>query len=96
MEEVYGTKLEYEQLGSLEELGKQLTAARAAHPNEPFMWLGLAYNYFTINGQTLMRGSDNERFRNFRPESLRTLCSKHSLQDLPHLYTATAKLTADP
>ena len=76
----------YERLGSLEELQKKMIADREARPQEPFSWLGLHYNYYTINGQTLMRGSDHELYRNFRPESLKTFCAKYRLEELPHLY----------
>lgn len=63
-----------------------MIADREELPQEPFTWLGLHYNYYTINGQTLMRGSDHERYPDFRAESLRTFCRRYRLEELNHLY----------
>lgn len=93
IQNVYGIEFQYERLGSVAELHQKLKNERAARPNEPFLWLGLAYNYFTINRQTLMSGSDNDRFPGFEAESLENFCLKHRLEDLPDLYAASAKLT---
>ncbi|KAF2168629.1 hypothetical protein M409DRAFT_21374 [Zasmidium cellare ATCC 36951] len=92
VEDVYDVKLRYEKLGSLEDLYKALQESKSARPNEPFAWLGLAYNYHIINGQTLMRGNDNSMFPDFRPETLKEFLKTHSLPDLPNLYAATAKM----
>lgn len=85
-ENQYGVSLTYERLGSLEDLGKAMVSARKEKPQEPFSWLGMHYNYFTIKGSTLLQGSDHTLYPNFQRESLATLCTKHGLEELPDLY----------
>lgn len=63
-----------------------MMSARKASPENPGAWLGLHYNYFTINGSTLLRGSDNERYPDMNIDGLEAFCSRHSLEQLPTLF----------
>ena len=85
-ENQYGVRFTYERLGSVEDLHKAMVLAREERPQEPFSWLGMHYNYFTINGSTLLNGSDNTLYPSFQPEGLAALCTKHRLEQLPNLY----------
>ncbi|OQV09740.1 EthD domain-containing protein [Cladophialophora immunda] len=54
LEKEYGVRFTLENLGSLDDLYQKMVSARQANPKEPWKWLGMHYNYFTINGSTLL------------------------------------------
>lgn len=87
LEKQYGVPFELENLGSLDDLYQKMISARQENPEEPWKWLGMHYNYFTINGSTLL-GDDthNHRYPHLKEESLASFCSKYSLEELPKLF----------
>ncbi|KIV95208.1 hypothetical protein PV10_02887 [Exophiala mesophila] len=86
LEHVYGSKFTLENLGTIQDLHEKMSSAREAFPDDVGQWLGLHYNYFTINGSTLLRGYDNDRYPDVRVQSLETFCRQHSLEQLPTLF----------
>ena len=86
LEHTYGSKFTLENLGTIQDLHEKMISARAAFPDDVGKWLGLHYNYFTINGSTLLRGYDNDRYPDVQIESLETFCRRHSLDQLPTLF----------
>jgi hypothetical protein len=87
LEKQYGEQFEMQNLGSLDDLHQKMISARQEVPDEPWKWLGMHYNYFTINGSTLL-GDDtnNQRYPDLKLESLTSFCSKYSLKELPKLF----------
>ncbi|KAJ9612969.1 hypothetical protein H2200_002910 [Cladophialophora chaetospira] len=86
LETQYGVRFTFENLGSLDELRKTMTLARKETPDEPWKWLGMHYNYFTIDGSTLLGVPDNEKYPNLKVDDLATFCKRYSLEELPTLF----------
>lgn len=85
-ESVYGVKFTIETLDSLEDLHKKMLLARETTPEDIGSWLGLHYNYYTINGSTLLQGSDGGRFPDINISDLEGFCHQHKLDELPKLF----------
>lgn len=72
-EQIYSTKVSFECHGTVEELGQKMVAARKAEPDNLSAWLGLYYNYYTLNGATIMNDKDLGRYPDLKVKSLEQL-----------------------
>ena len=86
LETHYDVRFDFENLGSLDELRKTMTSARRESPDEPWKWLGMHYNAFTIDGSTLLGATQNERYPNLKVDDLASFCKKYNLEELPTLF----------
>ncbi|KEF52259.1 uncharacterized protein A1O9_11499 [Exophiala aquamarina CBS 119918] len=86
LEICYGTKFSLENLGTLQELQEKMISARNASPGDPGAWLGLHYNYYTINGSTLLRSSENDKYPDLKIDDLKSFFHRHKLEQLPTLF----------
>ena len=85
-EECFGLKFALESLGSLDDLHQKMITARETTPDDVGSWLGLHYNYFTINGSTLLQGSDSDRYPDVRVHDLKSFSLQHGLEKIPTLF----------
>lgn len=60
--------------------------ARETTPEDVGSWLGLHYNYFTINGSTLLGDSDNARYPDITVKDLEGFLQQHALEEVPKLF----------
>lgn len=81
-QKVYGTKPTMKQLGTLDELREQMISLREAEPDNIPKWLGLHYNYFTLNGATLFNEKDLGRYPDFKSSSLEDVMRTMKKEDL--------------
>lgn len=65
-DKVYGTKASMKPFGTMDELKSQMIRLRESEPENIPAWLGLHYNYFTLNGSTLLSEKDLGRYPDFK------------------------------
>ncbi|KAF4968325.1 hypothetical protein FSARC_4271 [Fusarium sarcochroum] len=86
-DKVYGVKPRLERLGSLEDLKTKMHALREKNPADIYSYLALFFMYYYINGQTFVGPeTDNEQYKDVRPETWEDFLSKRSLEQLPNAY----------
>lgn len=86
LEKLYDVRFTLESLGPLDDLHEKMVLARQASPEKPWEWLGMHYNYFTINGSTLLDGTDNDKYPTLKLEDMASFCKKYNLEELPMLF----------
>lgn len=59
---VHAVEPTVERLGSLDDLYATMTAVRTANPHNVYAWMGMYYQYYMTNGQTLLEKLDNDRY----------------------------------
>ncbi|KAL7754774.1 hypothetical protein ACKLNR_015444 [Fusarium oxysporum f. sp. zingiberi] len=90
-DKVYGVKPKLERLGSLEDLKTKMHALREKNPTDVYSYMPLFFMYYWINGQTFVGPeTDNELYKEVKPETWEEYLSKRSLEQLPHAYFSLA------
>lgn len=59
--------------GTLKGLGEKMISLRKAEPDNISAWLGLHYNYYTLNGATAIDEKDLGRYPDLEVKSLEQL-----------------------
>jgi nucleoside-diphosphate-sugar epimerase len=67
------------EMGSLEELDRQIEARRKAEPENMYAWLPLMYARGLFGGKALLGGLENARYPEIQPESLRAAIERGAL-----------------
>ncbi|EXM17085.1 hypothetical protein RAB80_005542 [Fusarium oxysporum f. sp. vasinfectum] len=90
-DKVYGVKPKLERLGSLEDLKTKMHVLREKNPTDVYSYMPLFFMYYWINGQTFVGPeTDNEQYKEVKPETWEEYLSKRSLEQLPHAYFSLA------
>ncbi|KAJ4044472.1 hypothetical protein NW756_004804 [Fusarium oxysporum] len=90
-DKVYGVKPNLERLGSLEDLKAKMHALREKKAADVYSYMPLFFMYYWINGQTFVGPeTDNEQYKEVKPETWEEYLSKRSLEQLPHAYFSLA------
>ncbi|KAM0293825.1 hypothetical protein ACHAO9_001511 [Fusarium lateritium] len=90
-DKVYGVKPKLERLGSLEDLKLKMHTLREKNPAEIYSYMPLFFMYYWINGQTFVGPhTDNEQYKEVKPETWEEYLSKRSLEQLSHAYFSLA------
>ncbi|EWZ81102.1 hypothetical protein NW765_015579 [Fusarium oxysporum] len=88
---VYGVKPNLERLGSLEDLKAKMHALREKNAADVYSYMPLFFMYYWINGQTFVGPeTDNEQYKEVKPETWEEYLSKRNLEQLPHAYFSLA------
>lgn len=77
-EKVYEIKPELRYKGTLDELFATMTTAYKEQPQNPYAWLGSFYMYYMLNGSTLLKNLDNDRYPGLKPASVEDFLRKHT------------------
>ena len=70
-----------EHLGSLQDLYNTMTAL-FKQPDNPYGWIGMYYQYYMQNGQTVLGKTDNERYPGLVPTSVEEFLKMHSRESV--------------
>ncbi|VUC26619.1 unnamed protein product [Clonostachys rosea] len=88
---VYGVKPNLERLGSLEDLKTKMHALREKNSADIYSYMPLFFTYYWLNGQTFVSPeTDNEQYKDVKPETWEDFLSKRTLEQLPHAYFSLA------
>lgn len=91
-EKVYGFKPALERQGSLEELKVLMHKTRAENPAGFFAYMRMFYQYYWLNGQTLVGPeTDNDKYREIKAESWEDFLRKRSPEELAQAMYALAQ-----
>ncbi|KAH8817759.1 nmrA-like family protein [Flagelloscypha sp. PMI_526] len=91
-QKVYGVTPKLNNLGSLEDLYETMHARRAAQPENLYSYILLFYQYYMLNGSTLLDGLDNARYPEIKPVNWEEGMRKLSPDGPAGLATAVARL----
>ncbi|EXL70251.1 hypothetical protein FOPG_13909 [Fusarium oxysporum f. sp. conglutinans race 2 54008] len=90
-DKVYGVKPNLERLGSLEDLKAKMHVLREKNAADVYNYMPLFFMYYWLNGQTFVGPkTDNEQYKEVKPETWEEYLSKRSLEQLPHAYFSLA------
>ncbi|KAJ3544622.1 hypothetical protein NM208_g2954 [Fusarium decemcellulare] len=90
-QKVYGIEPKLERLGCLEDLKTKMHALREQNPADIYTYMPLFFMYYWINGQTFVGPeTDNEQYKEVKPETWEDFMAKRSLEQLPHAYFSLA------
>ena len=84
--DVYGVKPKVERQGTLDELRTTMKAVFQKDPKNMYAWIGLHYQYVSLDGSTYLRSLNNERLGNHKPKSVKSFFEEHKKEDLAHVY----------
>jgi hypothetical protein len=81
-QKVYGIEPEIKRNGSLKELYERMTAVFKEEAHNPFAWMGMYYQYYMQNGQTLLGKTDNDRYPKVVPTTVEAFLKEHTKEDV--------------
>lgn len=67
---VQGIQAQVASFGSLDTLYKQMHELKQQHPENPFIYMAMFYQYYGLSGQCYLGDLDNSKYPEVRPESL--------------------------
>ena len=81
-EKRYGVKPEIQQMGSLDELYEKMQIAFKNAPQNPFIWMGMFYQFYMQNGSTQLGELDNTRYLVVKPVNVEEFLKGHARESL--------------
>jgi hypothetical protein len=83
---VYGIEPQLQRLGSLEDLYNTMTSILQKEPGNVYAWTGMHYQYYMLNGSTLLGELSNSRYPQIVPTTNDSFLKSHSKETVGNQY----------
>lgn len=80
--ERYGGEPTLEKKGSLDDLYNTMIPVFKKDPQNIYSWMGMFYQYYMLNGSTLARSHDNDRYPSFKAQNIEMFLKNHSQKEI--------------
>jgi len=85
-QDVYGVEPQLQPMGSLEDLYNTMTSVFQKAPGNVYAWMGMYYQYYMLNGKTLLGELSNDHYPQIVPTTIETFLKSHTKESVGSLY----------
>jgi hypothetical protein len=86
LEEVYRTKIVFQNSGTIDDLKNIIDGMRKKEPDNAEAWISLLYLYYVLSGKGDLKNVDNTRYPKVKPLTVAGYLKHHTLANVTQGY----------